>query len=144
MSIIDTVTGIRWKIAAGAGVAILVIASFFLFQAQMENRHLTKLNAQLDARINNPTTGLNAQLAQARTNSLQLESALATQNQRLREQATESNARLTALTARLTEIQRQNRQLAADRARIMATPPRGTTLDERVRDIDTRVLETLR
>ena len=143
MSILDTVTGWKWKaVGIGAGV-VLAIAAFFLFQAQMENRSLTKLNNQLDARINNPATGYVAQLAQANTNVATLKTAVERQNVTIRTNAATADRKLAALNVALAGAERRNVGLRADAARILATPPKGNTLEQRVLDIDKRVLETL-
>lgn len=143
MSLLDTVTGWKWKAAGIGAVVILAVASFFLFQAQMQNRSLTKLNTQLDARINNPATGYVAQLAQANTNVATLKTAVERQNVTIRTNAATADRKLAALNVALAGAERRNVGLRADAARILATPPKGNTLEQRVLDIDKRVLETL-
>ena len=143
MSLLDTVTGWKWKAAGIGAVVILAVASFFLLQAQMENRSLTKLNNQLDARINNPATGYVVQLAQANTNVATLKTAVERQNVTIRTNAATADRQMVALNVALAGAERRNVGLRADAARILATPPKGNTLEQRVLDIDKRVLETL-
>jgi hypothetical protein len=143
MSLLDTVTGWKWKAAGIGAVVILAVASFFLLQAQMENRSLTKLNNQLDARINNPATGYVVQLAQANTNVATLKTAVERQNVTIRTNAATADRQMAALNVALAGAERRNVGLRADAARILATPPKGNTLEQRVLDIDKRVLETL-
>jgi len=135
--------GIREKLAVGGAAIALLIASFFLLQAQMENRSLTKLNNQLDARINNPATGYVVQLAQANTNVATLKTAVERQNVTIRTNAATADRQMAALNVALASAERRNVGLRADAARILNTPPKGNTLEQRVLDIDKRVLETL-
>lgn len=140
---LGSILGLKWKIGAIAGAVALVVASIALFSAQIENRHLLKQNAQLDARINDRSTGYIAQLAQATTNVEQLKVAIDTQNLKLRTQAAESSRKLSALTAEIADIKRDNLKLKAHAAALLATKPQGSTLEQRIRDIDRRNLETL-
>lgn len=140
---LSSILGLKWKIGAIAAALALAAAAFFLFQAQMENRHLVTENTRLDARINDRTSGYVVQLAQATTNVKTLEAALNTQNERLREQATTSGQRLAELSATVTRIQRENQKLRTDATSLMATRPQGDTLEQRILDIDRRNLETL-
>ncbi|WP_242136997.1 hypothetical protein [Sphingomonas sp. TREG-RG-20F-R18-01] len=142
--ILDILTGWKWKIAVGAGGLVLAAAAFFLLQAQLENRHLTKQVTQLEGRINDRTTGYVAQLAQATTNVKQLSVALDTQNEKLKTQAAQSGAELARLNAQISVIQHDNLRLKANSASLMNHDIKGDTLEQRVGDVDRALLETLK
>lgn len=143
MGFLASLAGLKWKLISGGAAAMLVVASLFLLKAQMDNRHLVKQVAQLDARINAPTVGYVAKLAQANTNVATLEGAVDRQNTALRTQAAASAKSLGVLSAQVANIQRENLTLKAQAARMLATKPQGSTITERITDIDQRVLETL-
>ncbi len=144
LGFLANLAGIKWKIFTGLAGLSFAAAAFFLLMAQMENRHLRKVNVQLEARINAPDIGYAAQLAQATTNVETLKLALDTQNVRLREQALASGTKLAELTTQIDRIRRENEKLRSDSAKILKGKPEGDTLAARVTDIDNRLLETLK
>lgn len=136
-----------WKLATiGAGV-LAAILGFFLFTSTLENRSLTKQKLELVDRIENPHTGYVARLAQANANVVELRTAIQRQNTIIRErenEARQAQAQLEQLRTRLAAAQRETAQMQERLRRFMATPPRGNTLEERVRDVDNRIMEDLR
>lgn len=138
------ITSAPWKLATiVAGVVTLGLTAT-LVVVKLDNRQLTKLNEQLDERINNPSTGYVARLAQANTNVETLKVELAQQNEAFKKKSESDAARLrdteAKLAAALVERARIQRQVDA----FLAIKPRGNTLEERVVDVDTRLLEILK
>jgi hypothetical protein len=144
VSIIDTLTGLKWKLAAGAGIVSILIISGFLAYAQIENRHLAAVNGQLDSRINDPKTGLLVTVAQCHTNAATAVGAVKQQNTALVEQSKKDQAALTETTRLLAIAQAQTKKAEAQAAVLLATKPRGATLEARVKDVDARLLETMK
>jgi len=136
--------GLRWKLVAGGGIILLLIVSGFLLYAQIENRHLARVNAELDARINNPTTGLLVTVAQCRTNAETAIGAVEQQNSALATRAAESARALADTTAKLEAAQKLTRAAESRVAVLLSRPPVGVTLEDRVKDVDARLLESLK
>jgi glycosyltransferase A (GT-A) superfamily protein (DUF2064 family) len=82
-----------------------------------------------------------AQLAQSRTNEEQLKAAVSRQNIAYAELSRTSAARIAEAEHRLTQAQSQRAAMERKLAGFLATGPKGTTLEERVRDIDERALK---
>lgn len=147
MSIIDTVTSItgwKWKLGAVAATASLIAVSGLLAYAQIRNYHLVAVNAELDSRINDPATGLLVTVAQCRTNAATAIGAVEQQNAALETQAAESKRALASTTAQLATAQRATRAAENSVAVLLSRPPAGDTLEDRIRDVDARLLETLK
>lgn len=141
---VDAVTGLRWKIAAGAAALVIAAAGIWLLSLQIENRHLGKLNTNLEARINAPGIGYAAKLAQAETNAATLSGTIDTVNAKLRQQEADAAKTVGELTVQIATINRANATLRANSAHIITGKPEGVTLEARVKDVDARVLETLK
>lgn len=137
------ISGWKWKLAAGAAAVSLITVSGLYVYAQLENRHLSKVNSELTASIDDPTTGFRARLATETANRANLEAAVEVQNEAITKQAAESSARLKDTATKLEAAQRATRRAEAQVAVLLATPPKGNTLAERIADVDARVLETL-
>lgn len=135
---------LHWKIGAGLALALLIALSGFTGYQMVENGRLTAANQKLDAEIRDPDTGYLVRLERAEGNAALALEANKLTIERLRAKATYDAEALRLMTARIAAIQLQNQKLQDDARRIMATPPRGGTLEERVRDIDSRVLESLK
>jgi len=135
-----------WKLATiGAGV-VAALLGFFLISAHLENKSLNTQKAELVDRIENPQTGYVARLAQANANVIELRTAIERQNVVIRQregEAREAQANLESLRAQLREAQARSADLNRRLQRFLATKPQGATLEDRVNDIDRRVLEDL-
>lgn len=134
-------SGNLWKIATGGAAILAVILSSFLLSKTLENRDLTSQRNKLSQQINDPKTGYVAQLAQARTNEEQLKTAVARQNVAYAELSRTSAARIADSERRLAIAQSATRTLERKLNGFLATGPKGTTLEDRVRDIDDRALK---
>jgi len=134
-------TGHLWKIATGVAAALALSMMALLMSSYFTNRDLTAQRDVLADRINDPTTGYVAQLAQARTNVAQLEKAVAQQNEAYTRLSTQSLNRLAESRRQLAEAQAQTRVMERKLAGFLATKPQGATLEDRVRDIDARALQ---
>lgn len=132
-----------WQIGASVAVVALLTVSGFLVAAQVENHRVTELNNVLDARISDPVTGYVVRLAQAQTNAITVTTALERQVADLKDAAAVAEARLNQTEANLAAAQRESREARRQSAAIMATRPQGDTLEDRVLDVDARILETL-
>jgi len=133
-----------WQIGASAAAVALLVTSGFLIAAQVENHRVAELNRALDDRISNPSTGYVVKLAQAQTNTIQVKTALERQVADLRAKAAADAARLAATEARLQAAQRETAKARRDAAAMLARPPQGDTLEQRVLDVDGRLLEQLK
>ncbi|MEG3175846.1 hypothetical protein U1872_06360 [Sphingomonas sp. RB3P16] len=142
--ILDSVTGWKWKLAAGVGSVALLALAGFLAYAQIQNYQLNSVNAKLDAQINDPTTGLLVSVAQCRTNAATAIGGLTAQNGILDAQAKSDAIKLADTTRRLAIAQAETKKAEAQAAVLLATPPRGATLLARVQDVDARLLESLK
>ena len=136
--------GIKWKIGAVVGGIGMVGCAVALLFAHIENRHLTKVNDNLDRQINAPKVGYVARLADAEHNTALLKGEIVKVNGKLKQQADESARKLAETTAIVARVQRENVTLKQQAARLLATPPKGDTLEARMRDVDARVLEGLK
>jgi len=132
-----------WKITtivAGIACAVLI---YLLAVSGIENRGLAAARTELASRINDPKTGYVVRLAQAQTNVETLKVALDTQRTSFQTESARQNEALRASEQRLAAAQAQTRTMETKLARFLATAPQGATLDERVRDIDQRILSEL-
>jgi hypothetical protein len=135
--------GFLWKAGAIGSVLVGLVLMAFLIAANAENRDLTRQRDALALSINDPQTGYVARLAQSRTNTEQLKAGFERQIVVMRQEA-ERNARvlestrqqLQAANARARDLQRRS-------DRLMASPPEGENLTERILDVDRRILEDL-
>jgi hypothetical protein len=132
-----------WKIATGAaGVVSLVLISL-LMTTYFENRDLLNQRTVLMKSINDPLTGYVAQLAQAHTNEETLKTTVTRQTVAYNQLSRDSQAKLAAAEAALKVQQGVTRQMEVKLHDFMATKPKGATLEDRVRDIDTRAMSEL-
>jgi hypothetical protein len=135
------ITAHLWKIATGGAAVFALVLGVFLLSSYSENRGLSQQRDAFAEKINNPKTGYIAQLAQARTNVEQLKTVVETQNAAIDRLSAEGAARLAASERRLAAAQAETRVLERKVAVFMSTKPQGVTLDERVRDVDSRAMK---
>lgn len=133
-----------WRIGAvGAAVGLLLVSGL-LISASVENRRISAVNRALDDRISNPRTGYVVRLAQSETNAKTLQTGLERQVTALRVKA-EADAAKLAETERLLALAQADSRVARRRAAdLTARAPVGETLEQRVLDVDGKVLESLR
>lgn len=136
-------TSIIWKIATGLVGFITVVLMGLLVATYFENRELMTQRDQLAVSINDPRTGYVARLAQSRTNVQTLKAEVERQSAAYVKLSAESQARLAAAERRLAIAQRATREMEARLAVFLSQPPQGATLEERVLDIDERILKEL-
>lgn len=132
--------GLNWKIGAilgGLGTIILGVACFFL---RVENGQL-KLKIES---LNKEITVVRIDLEQARANSATLQSAVNDQNATITAISKESQARLAEANAKLAVAQKARRSAEARAAVLLGTKFTGSTLEQRVLEVDSKVLETLK
>lgn len=128
-----------WKIFTGIAAAASLVLAFFLLLAHAETRSLTKTVANRDATIKT----LNADVAREQQNAATLTSTLKQVRADLEAKAAADAAKLAETTAALKTAQANTVAARASAARL-AAPAKGDTLDARVRDVDARLLETLK
>lgn len=138
------ITGQLWKLMTGAAGVLTLVLAFFLFQANIENRTLTRQIQVTDKRVNDPKNGLLVQLERERINTVTVREGLTRQNNSLRAQAAEDARNLALVSSQLATTQRENRQNLERITKIMALPPQGSLPIDRYDDIDRRLLETLK
>lgn len=133
--------GNLWKAATGAAGVVVLALAFLLATSYMENRSLANQRNKLSQQINDPKTGYIAKLAQAQSNVVILTMALDEQNKKIEKLGAEHRARVAEAERRLKEAQRQTIIMERKLAGFLATGPNGSTLEERIRDIDERALK---
>ena len=133
-----------WQIGGAAAALSLIVVSGFLIAASVENRRITEENRVLDDRITNATTGYVVRLAQAETNVVTVRTALEKQVADLRATAEAAEARLRQTEVALADAQRETREARRAANEILRDRPQGETLEDRVLDIDQRILESLK
>lgn len=132
-----------WKITtAGVGLVCLILTALLMTSA-FENRSLTKQRTELSNRINDPVTGYVVRLAQAQTNVETLKVALNTQRQSFETESAKQNAALAASEQRYAKARSETAAMQVRLNRFLATKPQGSTLEDRVRDIDARMMELI-
>jgi len=136
MNIIETLTGLKWKILTGIGAIATAGALFFLALNVAENRHLTKVTGNLDAQINDPKTGYVVKLAQSETNTTQLRTAMDSQRKDFEAKAASDAATLATTAAHLKQVQADNARLRRASAAILAAP-------DDINAVDAAILGTL-
>ena len=122
-----------WQIGAGAAALVALGLAGSLLVAKIENRTLTK---QLDQQ--------GKALSQARSNVSALEAAVAKQNAEIERQGRLAAERLARTEAALAEAAAARRDAERRSAGLLKNPPKGETLDARIRDVDARILEALK
>ena len=140
----DNVTSLPQKIAlAILSLALLAGAIFSIVQMYAARDHKARI-AALEQSINEPVTGYADRLAAARANSGTLEAAVNRQTAAIKAQADQARATLATVQARY-DAEHAARVEAEKRVAVfMSTPPKGPTLDARIRDIDARILGELK
>jgi hypothetical protein len=137
-------SGILWKIATGlAGVASLALGGM-LISSNIENRAISKQRDGLTSLITDPKTGYVARLTEANTSIHTLKVSIETQNKAYASLSETSKRQLAESNRRLVLAQAQTKTMEKRLAGFMATKPQGATLEDRVRDIDSRVLTELK
>lgn len=139
-----SLTATPWKIATVASGAVILGLVGAMVVVKLDNRQITKLNEQLDTRINDPSTGYVARLAQANTNVETLKVQLAEQNEAFLKKSNADAARLKETEAKLAAALAERAKIQRQVDQFLAIKPRGNTLEERVIDVDTRLLEILK
>jgi septal ring factor EnvC (AmiA/AmiB activator) len=140
MGLLDFAGGQLWKIATGAAGILSVVLAGFLLSAQIENRLLNQANAALDQRLEQKT----ADLAQSRSNVATLQATIDSQNAKIELLRKDNEAKLTEATRQLVAVQTQNRSLSARLDSFLKVKPRGSTLEQRILDVDARYMELLK
>lgn len=134
-------SGQIWKIATGGAAVLAIILSSLLLSSYFENRDLMDQRNALSQQINDPQTGYVAQLAQSRTNVAQLKNQIEKQNEAYTQLSETSAARLAEAERRLAAAQRASAVMQKQLDGFLATAPKGTTLEDRIRDIDERAMK---
>lgn len=138
------IAGLGWKVGAIAATSVLVATGIWLAVVQWENYRLTSYNQKLDAKINDPATGYIVLLTQSRTNVVSLEGAIKDQADLFKLRADQDAKVLAATQAALNKAQVATRAAERTAASLLAVKPRGATLEARVIDVDSRILESLK
>ncbi len=138
------ITGWPQRIAFGGLLAALLAVGTWSIVQMFQLGDATKKIEKLDLSINAPDVGYVAKLAQSRSNAGNLQANIERQTSELRRVSTANAEAMAKLQARY-DREHVIRVEAEKRAAVfMSKPPKGDTLDARVRDIDTRILEELK
>lgn len=129
-----------WKLATGGAAIASIILGFLLAQTYFENRQLVR---QVEVAAKQASV-LQANLAQSHTNTATLQVNLDRQNLALRTQELEATTRLRETEQALEAARRESKEQAARLRKILATPPKGASVEDRYEDIDRRLLESLK
>lgn len=126
------ILGIKWKIGT---VAFGALSAVLLFKVIILNHDVSKLEGQL-------TTAQTA-LVTARNNAATLEAALDDQSKDILAWHADSQRRIAAAETALAEAQKRTRAAEQRVAVIQSRQIKGSTLQERVLDVDAMVLESV-
>lgn len=127
----------------GAAAGLVIMAVLYAY-ALLDNRHLNRVNSQLDARITDPVTGYERRVAQANTNVENLKVAIERQTAEWKTQSAAAAATLAETQRRLDNAQAATKKAEARSAVLLSRPPVGDTLEARIKDVDARILESLK
>lgn len=131
-AVLSDLLGIKWKIGTfGFGIAAIALGvALFIYKA--ENKSLRNDNAII--RID---------LTRAKDNVAVCEAGLADQNSAYEALAKESARRLAEAKKQLETAQKARRSAEARAAVLLSKPINGSTLEQRVLEVDKQVLESL-
>lgn len=128
---------------AVGGVALLASVSFNIAH-MAEINTLTREKAKLETSLNDPKTGYVVRLSQAKTNSVQCESSLDTQNTNFKNLSNSSTTKIVALQAQIDTEHAKRVAAEKSAAVFLARKPQGNTDAEKMADVDRQVLEDLK
>lgn len=137
---LDRFLGIKWKIGAigfGLSSIVLGVACGFL---KVENNNLSSKNDELSGQI----TVLKIDLDQSRKNTTTLKKSLADQNDAVEQLGTESAKRMTTATDKLAEAAKMRFRVQRQADGLLHFTLNGSTLEQRVLEVDAKVLENLK
>lgn len=137
-------TSLPQKLMLGGGAVLFAGALVFNIAQLVENRHLSKQNTSLEARINDPATGYVVKLAQARTNSATCTAAITRQNDSIKRQSTKDAAATAAVQRRYDAEHKLRVRAENSAAAFLAREPKGDTATERMLDVDAQILGDLK
>lgn len=130
---LSLITSAPWKAATAAlGVVSLGLGVTVFVQSQ----RIDSLTVELKT--------CNADLTTAKNNAATLESALTDQSAAVKRISEESDRRLAESAAALAAAQRRSREAQDRAAVILRTPIKGDNLEQRILDVDAKVLEALK
>lgn len=127
--------GLLWKVGAFAGLAGCVVLTGLLIAEKADNGRLTTQVGALTKQINDPETGYVVRLAQCRTNTAQLETALDSQNAAIDAQSKTDQAKLAAAQKALADARETIQWLRNSAAAMLEYKPQGATACERAQDV---------
>ncbi len=131
---------ITWKIGAGIGALATIGLGAALVFAKIENANLTN---QIDKQTKQ-ITALTSDLATSRGNQATLIAQINDQNAAI-QKLTEQNAREQAEGRRLLALANEQRRAADARAAALLNRPiSGDNLEARIRDVDSRFMESIK
>lgn len=133
-----------WKLGTGIAVIGSLVLTVLLMASYRETTDIRKQRDAMSIQINDPKTGYVAQLAQSRTNVVQLTTAIERQVIQFREREAENTRILESTRKQLNAAQAESRKAQAEVRAFLASPPKGNTAAERMEDIDRRILEDLK
>jgi len=122
-----------WKLGT---IAFGVLSLALVGKVVLQNHQIHKLEDSL--------TLCQADLTTSRNNAATLEAALEDQNQSILILSAETQRRLAAAKVAVGEAQKRTRAAEQKVAVLQSRPINGDTLEERIKDVDARVLENLR
>jgi hypothetical protein len=143
MKLPSFLTGSLWKLAFGGATIMTLILSALLMASYFENRSLSSQRDELAQQINDPKTGYIAQLAQSRTNVAQLQLALTNQNEAYQKLKNDSDVALKASAIKLQAAKTETKIAERKLGQFLSTKPQGSSLEQRIQDIDQRALREL-
>lgn len=127
-------------IALGAGLLMIAL----LIASHLQTVDLRHQRDSLNQSINDPQTGYVVRLAQAHTNTAQLETAIQHQTIVMRQVAADSARALASTRQALNAANARADSLEHRAHSVSATPPAGGSLEAQITDIDNRVLADIR
>ena len=133
-----------WQMATGATVAVAVFCALGWHDASGAKNRAELERDGLHALIYDPKVGYIALINQCHENGDRLEQAMVDQGLELDKLRLDGDRRRIDAAARVEAAQKDARSIEAKYKRLMTAAPHGTTACERIEDIDSRFLETMR
>lgn len=133
-----------FKIIGVASTIGVIVTGFMLVTTKIELHIVRSDRNALYKRINDPVNGLVVQLAQSETNTATLKLAAERTIAVLREKAASDALTLADTQSKLAAAQQTSVRAREQSAIILSSKPKGDTLDAQIRDVDARLLETLK
>ena len=123
---------LTWKVGTFAFGALLIGAGITIAVLKIDN-----------SRLLSRVTTLQSDLATAKANQDNLKAAIDQQNEAIKENQRQQQQRITAMQAKLKDAEKARATAERKATKILNSPIKGNNLEDRIIDVDARLLESL-